>query len=85
MDARGGSEVGEVPHVVTDNGLAGVETRCSGHRFAVITVSSAQLRAQLQRAVLHSIFERAVRDQLILINPCEHTELPKIIVRRTGR
>ena len=33
--------------------------------------------------VLHSIFERAVRDQMILINPCEHTELPKIIVRRT--
>ena len=32
----------------------------------------------------HSIFERAVRDhQLILINPCEHTELPKIFVRRT--
>ena len=23
--------------------------------------------------MLHSIFERAVRDQLILINPCEHT------------
>ena len=33
--------------------------------------------------MLHSIFERAVRDQLILIHPCEHTELPKIIVRRT--
>ena len=29
--------------------------------------------------MLHSIFARAVRDQLILINPCEHTELPKII------
>jgi integrase len=33
--------------------------------------------------MLHSIFERAVRDQLILINPCKHTELPKIIVRRS--
>src|SRR5215211_3248613 len=33
--------------------------------------------------MLHSIFERAVRDQLILINPCEHTELPKIILRRS--
>lgn len=33
--------------------------------------------------MLHSIFERAVRDQLILMNPCEHTELPKIIARRT--
>jgi integrase len=33
--------------------------------------------------MLHSTFERAVRDQLILINPCEHTELPKVVVRRT--
>jgi integrase len=33
--------------------------------------------------LLHSIFARAVRDQLILINPCQHTELPKIIARRT--
>jgi integrase len=33
--------------------------------------------------LLHSIFERAVRDQLILTNPCAHTELPKIIARRT--
>lgn len=27
--------------------------------------------------MLHSIFERAERDQLILTNPCAHTELPK--------
>jgi integrase len=33
--------------------------------------------------MLHSIFERAVRDQMILMNPCAHAELPKIIVRRT--
>ena len=33
--------------------------------------------------MLHSIFERAVRDQLILTNPCQHTELPKIITKRT--
>jgi integrase len=33
--------------------------------------------------MLHSIFERAVRDQLIMTNPCAHTELPKIIKRRT--
>lgn len=33
--------------------------------------------------MLHSIFERAPRDQLILINPCAHTELPKIIRRRS--
>jgi integrase len=33
--------------------------------------------------MLHSIFVRAVRDQLIVANPCAHTELPKVIKRRT--
>ncbi len=33
--------------------------------------------------MLSSIFGRAVRDGLILTNPCEHTELPKVIARRT--
>ena len=33
--------------------------------------------------MLHSIFRRAVRDGLILTNPCEHTELPKIVLRRS--
>ena len=33
--------------------------------------------------MLHSIFKRAVRDQLIVTNPCEHTELPKIVARRS--
>ena len=33
--------------------------------------------------MLHSIFKRAVRDQLIVVNPCEHTELPKVIARKT--
>ena len=33
--------------------------------------------------MLHSIFKRAVRDQLIVANPCEHTELPKIISKKT--
>jgi hypothetical protein len=32
---------------------------------------------------LHSIFERALRDEMILTNPCAHTELSKIISRRT--
>ena len=32
------------------------------------------------RARLHSIFRRAVRDQLILTNPCEHTKLPKVVL-----
>ena len=31
--------------------------------------------------MLHSIFKRAVRDRLIVVNPCEHTELPKVIIR----
>jgi hypothetical protein len=33
--------------------------------------------------MLHSIFKRAVRDQLIVLNPCEHTELPKVIAPKT--
>jgi hypothetical protein len=33
--------------------------------------------------MLQSIFKRAVRDQLIVINPCEHTEL-LIEVRHTA-
>lgn len=33
--------------------------------------------------MLHSIFKRAVRDQLIVTNPCDHTELPKIIARKS--
>jgi len=33
--------------------------------------------------MLHSIFKRAVRDQLIVTNPCEHTEVPKIIARKS--
>ena len=33
--------------------------------------------------MLHSIFARAVRDGLIVANPCAHTELPKVIVSKT--
>jgi hypothetical protein len=33
--------------------------------------------------MLHSIFQRAVRDYLILTNQCEHTELPKVVLRRS--
>ena len=32
--------------------------------------------------MLHSIFKRAVRDKLIVANPCEQTELPKVITRK---
>ena len=33
--------------------------------------------------MLGSIFVRAVRDQLVLTNPCAHTDLPKVIVKTT--
>jgi integrase len=33
--------------------------------------------------MLHSVFARAVRDRLIAFNPCEDTELPKVIARKT--
>jgi hypothetical protein len=38
---------------------------------------------QKYHTMLHSIFKRAVRDQLIVANPCEHTELPKVITRKS--
>ena len=33
--------------------------------------------------MLHSIFVRALRDQLILANPCAHTDLPKVLAKAT--
>jgi integrase len=33
--------------------------------------------------MLHSVFARAVRDRLIAFNPCEDTELPKVVARKT--
>jgi integrase len=38
---------------------------------------------QKYHTMLHSIFKRAVRDRLMLTNPCEHTELPKVITRKS--
>jgi hypothetical protein len=32
---------------------------------------------------LSSIFRRAVRDRILVFNPCDHTELPKVIVRKS--
>jgi len=32
--------------------------------------------------MLHSIFKRAVRDRVITFNPCEETELPKVVRNR---
>lgn len=33
--------------------------------------------------MLHSTFKRAVRDHLVATNPCEQTELPKVITRKS--
>ncbi|MGH3366676.1 MAG: tyrosine-type recombinase/integrase [Nocardioidaceae bacterium] len=33
--------------------------------------------------LLSSIFRRAVADQILVRNPCEHTELPKVIARKS--
>jgi len=38
---------------------------------------------QKYHTMLHSIFKRAVRDRLMVTNPCEHTELPKVITRKS--
>ncbi|NUU15807.1 tyrosine-type recombinase/integrase [Cellulomonas humilata] len=32
--------------------------------------------------MLHSVFARAVRDRLLAFNPCEDTELPKVVARK---
>ena len=33
--------------------------------------------------MLHSIFVRAVRDQVVTTNPCAHTDLPKVVATKT--
>ena len=33
--------------------------------------------------MLHSIFERAHRDRVVTFNPCAHTELPKVVKKKT--
>jgi integrase len=52
-----------------------------------VTMATAQgltpRSVQKYHVMLHSIFRRAVRDPLILSNPCEHTELPKVVLRRS--
>jgi hypothetical protein len=32
--------------------------------------------------MLSSIFARAVKDRILVHNPCDHTELPKVITRK---
>jgi len=33
--------------------------------------------------MLGSVFERALRDRVVTFNPCEHTELPKVVKKKT--
>src|SRR5665647_1288400 len=33
--------------------------------------------------MLHSVFARAARDRIIAFNPCENTELPKVVARKS--
>jgi integrase len=43
-------------------------------------LSAASIRKY--HVMLHSVFGRAVRDRVIVFNPCEETELPKVITKR---
>ncbi len=43
-------------------------------------LSAASVRKY--HTMLHSVFERAQRDQVVTLNPCAHTELPKVIKRK---
>jgi integrase len=43
-------------------------------------LSAASIRKY--HTMLHSIFERALRDRVITFNPCEATELPKVIKKK---
>ena len=45
-------------------------------------LSAASIRKY--HTMLHSVFERALRDRVITFNPCEATELPKVI-KKTSR
>jgi integrase len=33
--------------------------------------------------MLHSVFERALRDRVVTVNPCAHTEVPKVVKKKT--
>ncbi len=44
-------------------------------------LSAASVRKY--HTMLHSVFERAQRDRVVTFNPCAHTELPKVIKKKT--
>ena len=43
-------------------------------------LSAASVRKY--HTMLHSVLERALRDRVVTLNPCAHTELPKVIKRK---
>lgn len=43
-------------------------------------LSAASVRKY--HTMLHSVFERAQRDRVVTFNPCEHTELPKVVKKK---
>ncbi|MGI8994616.1 MAG: site-specific integrase, partial [Nocardioidaceae bacterium] len=43
-------------------------------------LSAASIRKY--HMMLHSVFKRAVRDKIITYNPCQETELPKVVAKR---
>jgi integrase len=44
-------------------------------------LSAASVRKY--HTMLHSVFERALRDRVVTFNPCSHTELPKVVKKKT--
>ena len=44
-------------------------------------LSAASVRKY--HTMLASVFERALRDRVVTFNPCAHTELPKVIKKKT--
>jgi integrase len=44
-------------------------------------LSAASVRKY--HTMLHSVFERALRDRVVTFNPCAHTELPKVIKKKS--
>ena len=44
-------------------------------------LSAASVRKY--HTMLHSVFERAQRHRVVTFNPCAHTELPKVIQKKS--
>jgi hypothetical protein len=45
-------------------------------------LSAASVRKY--HTMLHSVFERALRDQVVSFRPCTHTALLKVVTRASG-